>query len=97
MLLVSLCLKTIEHVQHCLSQNFDTKDLGDAKRISGMNIHRDKNKFVLILNQISYISKVLSKFSMVCAKGVYIPLVFHFGHVCLTPILLLESNLIPNF
>ena len=58
MLIVSPCLKSIEHVQKCLCENFDMKDLGDAKRILGMNIIRDKNKSTLVLNQSSYVEKL---------------------------------------
>lgn len=78
MLIVSPCLKAIKHVQDCLSQNFAMKDLGDAKKILGMNIHRDRSKSVLTLNQIFYVSKILSKFSMIDAKSVNIPLAAHF-------------------
>lgn len=78
MLLVSPCLKTIKHAQNCLSANFDMKDLCDAKKILGMNITRDRNKSVLVLNQISYVEKVLSKFSMSNAKSVNISLASHF-------------------
>lgn len=30
-MLISLCLKSINHVQNCLNQDFDMTDLGDAK------------------------------------------------------------------
>ncbi|GAA0165602.1 transmembrane signal receptor [Lithospermum erythrorhizon] len=78
LLIVSPCLKSIEHVQKCLCDNFDMKDLGDAKKILGMNIIRDRKKSTLVLNQSAYVQKILSKFSMSDAKSVNVPLASHF-------------------
>ncbi|CAH9139773.1 unnamed protein product [Cuscuta epithymum] len=78
MLIVSPCLKSIEHVQKSLCENFDMKDLGDARKILGISIIRDRKKSTLVLNQRSYIDKVLSKFSMSGAKSVNVPLASHF-------------------
>lgn len=79
MLIVSPCLKSIKHVQTCLCANFEMKDLGDAKKILGMNIVRDRQKCTLILNQISYVEKVLSKFGMSACKPASVPLAAHFS------------------
>ncbi|KAK6158246.1 hypothetical protein DH2020_005560 [Rehmannia glutinosa] len=78
MLLISPCVKTVEHVKNCLSAKFDMKYLGDAKRILGMNIFRDRKNSVIFLNQISYVEKILSKFSMLDSKPVNVPLAGHF-------------------
>ena len=78
MLIISPCLKSIEHVQKCLCENFAMKDLGDAKRILGINIVRDRNKSTLVLNQISYVEKILSKFNMSSAGPTNVPLASHF-------------------
>ncbi|CAH9052299.1 unnamed protein product [Cuscuta europaea] len=78
MLIISPCLKSIMYVQKCLCENFAMKDLGDAKRILGINIIRDRSKHTLVLNQISYVEKVLSKFNMSSAAPVHVPLASHF-------------------
>ena len=78
MLIVSPCLKSVKHVQKCLCENFDMKDLGDAKKILGMNIIRDRKNFSLVLNQSAYVDKILSKFSISDAKSVNVPLASHF-------------------
>jgi hypothetical protein len=57
---VSLLLKT----KKFLSSNFDMKDIGEASFILGIEIHRDRSKWVLGLSQKAYIEKVLKKFSM---------------------------------
>jgi hypothetical protein len=57
---VSLLLET----KKFLSSNFDMKDLGEASFILGIEIHRDRSKWVLGLSQKAYIEKVLKKFSM---------------------------------
>lgn len=78
MLLISPSIKSIEHVQKCLCDNFDMKDLGDAKKILGMNIVRDRKNSTISLNQVSYVKKILSKFKMENAKSVNVPLAGHF-------------------
>jgi hypothetical protein len=78
MLIISPSLKSIEHVQNFLCKNFDMKELGDARKILGMNIIRDRKKSTLVLNQTSYVDKVLSKFAMSDAKPVDVPLAAHF-------------------
>jgi hypothetical protein len=57
---VSLLLKT----KKFLSSNFDVKDLGETLFVLGIEIHRDRSKWVLGLSQKAYIEKVLKKFSM---------------------------------
>ncbi|KAK6149771.1 hypothetical protein DH2020_017296 [Rehmannia glutinosa] len=78
MLLISSCIKSIEYVKNYLSAKFDMKYLGDANRILGMNIVRDSENSIVFLNQISYVEKILSKFSMSTAKPVNVPLAAHF-------------------
>lgn len=53
------------------------KDLGDAKRILGMDIYRKRDKGELHLRQTDYIKRVLKKFNMHEAKAVIIPLGAH--------------------
>ncbi|CAH9072183.1 unnamed protein product [Cuscuta europaea] len=62
----------------CLCDNFAMKDLGDAKRILGINIVRDMSKHTPVLNRISYVEKVLSKFNMLFTAHVNVPFASHF-------------------
>ncbi|KAL4384756.1 hypothetical protein GQ457_15G014670 [Hibiscus cannabinus] len=57
---------------------FDMKDLGAAKKILGMEIHRDRSSRKLWLSQQSYVEKVLDRFGMSNAKPVSTPLANHF-------------------
>lgn len=54
------------------------KDLGDAQKILGMNIMRDRKNFTLKLSQYSYVEKIINKFSMIDAKPSKVPLAAHF-------------------
>jgi hypothetical protein len=57
---ISLLLET----KSFLSSHFEMKDLGEARFVLGIEIHRDRVKGVLGLSQKTYIEKVLKKFSM---------------------------------
>jgi hypothetical protein len=57
---VSLLLET----KKFLSSKFDMKDLGEASFVLGIEIHRDRSKWVLGLSQKAYIKKILKKFNM---------------------------------
>ncbi|KAK3009533.1 hypothetical protein RJ639_014633 [Escallonia herrerae] len=61
-----------------LSRGFDMKDLGSAKKILGMEIHRDRKAGKLWVTQKSYVEKVLERFNMLNAKLVSTPLRAHF-------------------
>ena len=54
------------------------KDLGEAMKILGMKIVRDKSKGLLYLNQTKYIEKVLKRFLMDSAKVFSTPISSHF-------------------
>lgn len=43
---------------------FEMKDLGQAKRIIGMEIERDTDNYILMLKQGSYVKKIFENFSM---------------------------------
>ena len=47
-----------------LSSKFDIKDLGEASFVLVIEIHRDREKRVLILPQKAYLEKVLKKYNM---------------------------------
>lgn len=62
-----------------LNSEFEMKDLGEAKKILGMEIHRDRAKGVLTVSQEGYIMKVLGNFKMEQAKAVSTPMGTHFA------------------
>lgn len=61
-----------------LSSEFEMKDLGGAKKILGMEIHRDRESKKLYLS-LEYVQKIIEQFGMTSAKPVATPLgvVFH--------------------
>nr|GEU55403.1 retrovirus-related Pol polyprotein from transposon TNT 1-94 [Tanacetum cinerariifolium] len=68
----------IRELKDQLSNEFDMKDLGAAKRILGMEIQRDKKIGKLTLSQTDYILKVLKKFNTSSCKPIPTPLAPHF-------------------
>lgn len=54
------------------------KDLGEAKRILGMDIFKDKKKRELKLVQTDYVRKVIEKYQVKEASSVSVPLAGHF-------------------
>ncbi|KAL0399858.1 UNVERIFIED_CONTAM: Retrovirus-related Pol polyprotein from transposon TNT 1-94, partial [Sesamum radiatum] len=78
MLIASPSLTLITELQNNLKKNFEMKDLGNAKKILGMSIERDRKNSTIFLNQISYVKNVLKKFSMENAKPTSVPLAAHF-------------------
>uniref|UniRef100_A0A2N9GF09 Integrase catalytic domain-containing protein n=1 Tax=Fagus sylvatica TaxID=28930 RepID=A0A2N9GF09_FAGSY len=67
-----------KRLKSLLHKEFEMKDLGAAKKILGMEIHRDKKARKLWLSQKNYIRKVLEKFSMLDTKPMSTPLAIHF-------------------
>lgn len=63
-----------------LGNKFDMKDLDGAKKILGMQTHRNKSARKLWLSQKSYVEKVISKFDISNSKDVNTPLKKHFKH-----------------
>lgn len=78
MLLFSKEMPDINEVNKMWGSEFDTKDLGPAHRILGMDIERDKAGGVLKLSQSRYIMKVLQVFRINQAHSVSTPLGAHF-------------------
>ncbi|KAG8474474.1 hypothetical protein CXB51_031434 [Gossypium anomalum] len=68
----------IRKVKAQLSEEFEMKDLGPAKKILGMEILRDRKASKLYLSQKGYIEKVLCRFNMQSVKLVSTPLAAHF-------------------
>ncbi|KAL0454353.1 UNVERIFIED_CONTAM: Retrovirus-related Pol polyprotein from transposon TNT 1-94 [Sesamum latifolium] len=78
MLIASPSLTLITELQNSLRKSFEMKDLGNAKKILGMSIERDRKSSTIFLNQSTYVQNVLEKFSMENAKPTSIPLAAHF-------------------
>ena len=60
------------------SREFDIKDLGAAKKILGIEIHKERALGRLCLSQSKYIRKVLARFNIENAKPVSTPLTNNF-------------------
>ena len=54
---VSLLLET----KKFLSSKFDMKDLGETSFVLGIEIHRDRSKWILGLSQKAYIENILKE------------------------------------
>ena len=68
----------IKKLKQLLSDEFEMKDLSAAKKILGMEIHRDQYAGKLYLSQNKYLEKVLDQFGIQNAKLVNTPLAAHF-------------------
>ncbi|GAA0152795.1 hypothetical protein LIER_37562 [Lithospermum erythrorhizon] len=78
MLIVGKVISRIKELKSTLSKSFSMKDLGEAQKILGIEIVRDRNEKKLYLSQEKYVEKVLRRFGMDKAKAVSIPLASHF-------------------
>lgn len=67
-LIISKEKAKVENLKNLLRAEFEMKDLGEAAKILGINIRRNRQKGKLTLIQEDYINKVLKKFSMEDAK-----------------------------
>ncbi|GJY89095.1 retrovirus-related pol polyprotein from transposon TNT 1-94, partial [Tanacetum coccineum] len=61
-----------------LKKEFDMKDLGEAKKILGMDIIRDRSRKIMRVSQSRYVSKILNNFRIENGKSVQMPLGGHF-------------------
>jgi transposase InsO family protein len=64
----------LDKIKAELSQHFKMKDMGPAKYIVGLEIHRDRAHRTLHLNQHKYALDVLKRFNMEDCKAVSTPL-----------------------
>jgi hypothetical protein len=78
MLIAAKIMKEINILKTQLNKEFEMKDLGVAKKILGMEIHREREKGTLYLSQRNYIEKIISSFGMENSKPVSTPLAAHF-------------------
>ena len=78
MLIASKSQNEIDKLKAQLNQEFEMKDLGEAKKILGMEISRDRPRGKLCLNQKQYLKKVLQCFGVnENTKHVSTPLASH--------------------
>ena len=68
----------VEKLKEQFSKEFDMKDLGEARKILGMEIFRDRTNGFLYLSQRRYIKKVLKRFFIDIAKVDSTPFGSHF-------------------
>ncbi|PSS08126.1 Endonuclease [Actinidia chinensis var. chinensis] len=79
MLIASKSKVEIDRLKAQLSREFEMKDLGEAKKILGMEIKRDRVKGTVWLTQSQYLKKVLQRFGIDSStKPVSTPLASHF-------------------
>ena len=79
MLIASRSHTEIEKLKTQLNREFEMKDLGEAKKILGMEISKDRKLGRLCLSQKEYLRKVLKRFGMnEKSKPVSTPLAPHF-------------------
>jgi hypothetical protein len=78
MLIASKGKVEIDQLKSKLGKEFETKDLGAAKKILGMEIRRERTNRKLFLSQKGYLERVVERFGMKGAKSVVTPLAPHF-------------------
>ncbi|GJV37387.1 retrotransposon protein, putative, ty1-copia subclass [Tanacetum coccineum] len=61
-----------------LKKEFDMKELGEAKKILGMEIIKDRSRKILRVSQSGYVSKILNNFRIDNGKLIKMPLGGHF-------------------
>ncbi|KAL9831089.1 putative RNA-directed DNA polymerase [Arabidopsis thaliana] len=77
MLVATKDMKVISELKQKLSERFEMKDLGAAKKILGMEITRERSKGTLTLSQEDYLNKVLKLYKMEQCKPVMTRLGVH--------------------
>lgn len=77
MLIASSDKREIDSIKHLLDSEFEMKHMGEAKKILGMEIKRDRKHNRLFLGHRSYLKKVLQRFDMQEAKSARTPLAQH--------------------
>ncbi|CAM8978460.1 unnamed protein product [Rhodiola kirilowii] len=81
MLIISESRPIVNSIKSDWKKHFDMKDMGEAQRILGVRITRDRNKKIMYLSQTDYLDKVLDKIQLKNAKPSLVPLG---GHLELT-------------
>jgi len=74
MLLAAKTMSQINWIKTKLSEQFDMKDLGEAKLCLGLELSRDRKARKLWLTQQSYMEKIVERFGMNNSKPVATPM-----------------------
>ena len=82
MLIASKSKVEIDKLKAQLSAEFDMKDLGEARKILGMEIKRDWKRGTVCLTQTQYLKKVLQRFGMSFSKANKTEISFEFNLIC---------------
>ena len=78
MLIACKHMDQIDALKQQLRGSFEMKDLGEAKKILGVELIRNRKNGILVLSQQRYIKKVLERFKMGRSKPILTPLPAHF-------------------
>nr|GFB52921.1 retrovirus-related Pol polyprotein from transposon TNT 1-94 [Tanacetum cinerariifolium] len=78
MLIACICKAEIGSTKSFLKKEFNMKELGEAKRILGMEIIRDRSRKILRVSQSGYVSKIMNNFRIDNGKSVKMPLGGHY-------------------
>lgn len=57
-------LDEINSIRHCLSKQFNTKDLREPREFSGIKITRDKEQKFISFSQEEFVTGMLEKFGL---------------------------------
>lgn len=68
----------LKHVKDQLKKEFNLKDIGESKKILGIDIDRNRDQSLLYINQQAYCEKLINKFHLNEAKLVTTPIAQHF-------------------
>ncbi|GJX50128.1 retrovirus-related pol polyprotein from transposon TNT 1-94 [Tanacetum coccineum] len=74
------CMSKVEigSTKSLLKKEFDMKELGEANKILGMEIVRDRSRKIMRVSQSRYVSNILNNFRIDNGKSVQMPLGGHF-------------------
>ena len=78
MLIASKDMSRVRDLKQKLKSEFEMKDLGNAKKILGIEILRIRNEKRLCLNQSIYLLKLINRFNMKDCKSANVPLASNF-------------------
>ena len=78
MLIASQSEQEIQQLKLKLKSEFEMKELGEVKKILGIEITRTKQQIKLYLSQKCYLKKLIKGFGMIEAKAVNMPFASHF-------------------
>ena len=73
MIILGKELQAIQTTIQGIKSLWEIKDLGDVSRILGLQIHRDRQKRTLTIDQSAYIQEVIERFKLGDAKPISLP------------------------